>query len=309
MKIMKKFLMLAIVLMVAMAFLFVGCQQEEEAAEKEAEKEEQVDKTANLTYVNWAEGVAYTHLAKNILESKMGYDVEITAADVAPAYTAIAQGDMDAFMETWLPVLHKDYVEEYGDQVTDLGHVFEGTQSGWVIPQYMADDGVTAISDLRDEEVAKKLDYEITGIDAGAGVMVTSDEKTMPAYGLREFGYELVASSGPAMASALKKAIDNEEYIVVTGWKPHWKFARWDLTFLEQDEEVIWEKGNIHIMGRKNIKEDKPELAQFLSNMFFTTEEVGSLMLAVRESDADPIESTREWMEENQDVWQDWIPE
>jgi glycine betaine/proline transport system substrate-binding protein len=59
MKTMKKLFMLAIVLMVAMAFLFVGCQQEE----KEAEKEEEVEKTASLTYVNWAEGVAYTHLA------------------------------------------------------------------------------------------------------------------------------------------------------------------------------------------------------------------------------------------------------
>jgi len=70
------------------------------------------DKEANLVYVNWAEGVAYTHLAKVLLEEKMGYDVKITAADVGPAYTSIAQGDMDAFMETWLPVLHKDYVEE-----------------------------------------------------------------------------------------------------------------------------------------------------------------------------------------------------
>jgi glycine betaine/proline transport system substrate-binding protein len=308
MKTMKKLFLLAIVLMVATTVVFAEGQQEKAGGSGEKEMEE-VDKTASLVYVNWAEGVAYTHLAKNILEEKMGYEVEITAADVAPAYTSIAQGDQDAFMETWLPVLHKDYVDKYGDDIVDLGHVFEGTQSGWVIPQYMADDGVTAISDLRKEEVAKKLNYEITGIDAGAGVMKTSDEKTMPAYGLKEFGYELVASSGPAMAAALKDAIDNEEYIVVTGWKPHWKFARWDLTFLEQDEEVIWETGNIHIKGRKNIKQDKPELAQFLENMFFTTEEVGSLMLAVRESDADPIESTKKWMEENQDVWQDWIPE
>jgi glycine betaine/proline transport system substrate-binding protein len=271
--------------------------------------EEEVDKTADLVYVNWAEGVAYTHLAKNILETQMGYEVEITAADVAPAYTAVAQGDQDAFMETWLPVLHADYVEEYGDQITDLGHVYKGTQSGWVIPQYMADDGVTAISDLRDEEVAERLDYEITGIDAGSGVMKTSDEKVMPSYGLRDFGYELVASSGPAMAAALKEAVDNEEYIVVTGWRPHWKFARWDLTFLEQDEEVVWQTGNIHIKGRKNIIIDKPELAQFLQNMFFTTDEIASLMLAVNESDADPLESTKTWMEENTDVWQDWIPE
>ncbi len=290
-----KILTFALVLVFASTALF---------AEGQAEK-----KTANLVYVNWAEGVAYTHLAKNILETQMGYECKITAADVAPAYTSIAQGDMDAFMETWLPVLHADYVEKYKDDIVDLGHVFEGTQSGWVIPQYMADDGVTAISDLRDEEVAEKLDYKITGIDAGAGVMKTSDEKTMPAYGLKEMGYKLVASSGPAMTAALKDAVDNKEYIVVTGWKPHWKFARWDLAFLEQDEEVVWKAGNIHIKGRKNIKEDKPELAQFLMNMSFTVDELADLMLKVNESDLDPIESTKVWMENNKDVWQDWIPE
>ena len=30
------------------------------------------DKEANLVYVNWAKGVAYTHLAKVLLEEKMG---------------------------------------------------------------------------------------------------------------------------------------------------------------------------------------------------------------------------------------------
>ncbi|MFW6348217.1 MAG: glycine betaine ABC transporter substrate-binding protein, partial [Cyclonatronaceae bacterium] len=72
----------------------------------ESNEEESADKTARLVYVNWAEGIAYTNLAKNVLEEKMGYEVEITTADVGPAYTSVAQGDYDAFMETWLPVLH-----------------------------------------------------------------------------------------------------------------------------------------------------------------------------------------------------------
>lgn len=274
-------------------------------AEGQGEAEE---KTANLVYVNWAEGVAYTHLAKNILEKEMGYDVTITAADVAPAYTSVAQGDQDAFMETWLPVLHQDYLQEYKEDIIDLGHVFEGTQSGLVVPQYMYDAGIQTVSDLKKDEAMNRLDKKITGIDAGAGVMKTCEGKVMPSYSLTDAGYKLVASSGPAMAAALKDAVDNNEWIVVTGWKPHWKFAKWDLKFLKQDQEVVWKKGNIHIMGRKDLREDKPELAQFLSNMMFTTEEIGSLMLAVYESDADPLEVSAEWMENNKDVWQDWIP-
>jgi glycine betaine/proline transport system substrate-binding protein len=257
-----------------------------------------VDKTADLAYVNWAEGVAYTNLAKVILEDKMGYDVTITAADVAPAYASVAQGDKDAFMETWLPVLHKDYVEKY-PEVEDLGHVYEGTQSGLVVPTYVTIDNISELNDHAD-----KFDGKITGIDAGAGVMKTTESEVIPKYNL---DLELVASSGPAMTAALQKAIDNEEWIVVTGWKPHWMFGRFDLKFLQQDKEKVWTKGNIHIMGRPNLKQDKPELAQFLENYFFTDAQLADLMVKVKDM-GDEEAAARAWMSENPDVVDSFIP-
>lgn len=278
------------------AAVFIGCGQEEA-------------NTANLTYVNWEEGVAYTHLAQAVLEDEMEYDVTITAADVGPAYASVANGDQDAFMESWLPTLHASYLEEYGDDVVDLGIIFEGTQSGLVVPQYMVEDGVSTISDLADPEVVEQLNGQITGIDAGAGVMITTEEEIMPAYGLVEAGLELVPSSGPAMMAALDSAVQDEEYIVVTGWKPHSMFGYFDLAFLEQDQEQVWGAGNIHIIGRGDIQDDKPELAEFLSNMRLTNAEIGSLMVAIRESDAETLEAARQWKQENEDVWSDWIPE
>ncbi len=259
--------------------------------------------TAELVYVNWAEGVAYTHLAKVILEEKMGYDVNITAAQVGAAYTAVAQGDKDAFMESWLPVLHKDYLDKYEDDLVDLGHVYEGTQSGLVVPEYVKVDKISGLN-----KHADKFDGQIVGIDAGAGVMKTTKQV------IRDYGLDLklVPSSGPAMTSALKKAVDEKEWIVVTGWKPHWMFARWDLKFLKQDPNLKkWKKGNIHIMGREDLKDDKPRLAKFLSNMHFTDKQLGSLMLAVRESgdDATVEDVAAEWMEEHRRLISQWIPE
>lgn len=257
-------------------------------------------KTADLVYVNWAEGVAYTHLAMVILEDKMGYEVEITAADVGPAYTAVAQGDKDAFMETWLPVLHKDYVEKYGDDILDLGHVYEGTESGLVVPTYVTIDKISEIPEHQD-----KFGGKITGIDAGAGIMRTT-EQLIEDYDL---GVKLLASSGPAMTAALKDAVGDEEWIVVTGWRPHWMFGRWDLKFLEQDpDKVVWKQGNIHIMGRKDLEDDKPELAQFLRNMMFTDAQLSDLMLKVEESDEDVEEVARQWMHDHEDLVQSWIP-
>jgi glycine betaine/proline transport system substrate-binding protein len=295
---MQRFFTVLMMLMLAVTFTFANGEGETAGAQK----------TADLVYVNWEEGVAYTHLAQVVLEDKMGYDVTITAADVAPGYAAIAQGDKDAFMETWLPVLHKSYIEKYSDQIVDLGHVFEGTESGLVIPQYMADAGISTVSDLLKPEAQEKLDKTITGIDAGAGVMITTEEEVMTAYGLTDAGYELLPSSGPAMMASLKDAIVNEEWIVVTGWKPHSMFGYWDLTFLEQDKDQVWGVGNIHIFGRKNIAEDKPELAQFLKNMSMTNSELGSLMVHINESNLDTLEAAREWMNENEDVVADWIP-
>ena len=284
---------------VATALLIAGCGQQQQTGTPGA-AEPAAQKTADLVYVNWAEGVAYTHLAKVILEDKMGYEVNITAADAGPAYASVSQGDKDAFMETWLPVLHKDYVDQYQDQITDLGHVYEGTQSGLVAPQYVTVDKISQLNQHKE-----KFDGQITGIDSGAGVMKTT-EQVIDEYGL---DLKLISSSGPAMTAALKDAVDNNEWIVVTGWRPHWMFGRWDLKFLEQDpDKQMWKKGNIHIMGRKNLEQDKPELAQFLKNYFFTDAQLSDLMLKVEESDEDIEVVARQWMNDHPDVVSSWIP-
>src|SRR6056297_1453639 len=292
MKITKKLFVLAVILMVASTAVFAEGQQEGQQEGSEPQK------TAKLVYVNWEEGVAYTNLAKVVLEDQMGYEVNITAADVGPAYTSVAQGDQDAFMETWLPVLHKDYVEQYREDITDLGYVFEGTQSGLVVPDYM---DITTISEIND--IADELDGHITGIDAGAGVMQTTEQ----VIDLYDLDVSLMASSGPAMMAALQEAINNEEPIVVTGWTPHSMFGRWDLRFLEQDKDKVWGSGNIHIMGRENIITDKPELAQFLSNYFFTEAQLGELIVTVTEADSEE-EGARQWMNDNMDLVEKWIP-
>lgn len=264
--------------------------------------------TANLTYVNWEEGVAWTHLAAAILEDEMGYAVNLTAADVGPAYAAVAAGDQDAFMEAWLPGLHATYMEEYGDMVIRIGVIYEDAVSGLVVPQYMVDDGITTLSDLTDPEVVERLDGQIIGIDAGAGLMITTEEQAMPAYGLGEAGLELIASSGPAMMAELDAAYQAQEYIVVLGWQPHSKFGYYDLVVLEQDGEQIWDIDDIYLIGRQDLRDDKPELAEFLANMEFTTEEIGDLMVHIRESDLSTLEAAREWKNANPEIWEGWIP-
>ncbi len=44
------------------------------------------DKKIRIAYANWAEGIAVTYLAKEIL-SEQGYRIELLNADIAPIFT------------------------------------------------------------------------------------------------------------------------------------------------------------------------------------------------------------------------------
>ncbi|WP_096200986.1 glycine betaine ABC transporter substrate-binding protein [Bacillus sp. FJAT-45350] len=150
--------------------------------------------------------------------------------------------------------------------------------------------------------IGEQLDYTITGIDPGAGVMAAT-ELAMEEYGLENF--ELQPSSDAAMTAALGAAIENEEAIVVPGWTPHWKFAKYDLKFLEDPNGIFGESENIHTVARIGFEEDLPEAFEVLSNFYWTPEEMGEIMIAVNEGQ-DPDDAAAEWVANNQDRVSEW---
>jgi len=256
-------------------------------------------KTVKLVYVNWAEGVAMTNLAKAILEDKMNYNVKLTMADVAPVFTSVAKGDEDAFLDAWLPVTHAQYMKKYGSKLTDLGYNYQGARIGLVVPSYFDIDSITQLNSVKD-----KVKDQIIGIDSGAGIMQKTDQAVKD-YNLQ---LKLIPSSGPAMTASLKQAISNHKPIVVTGWKPHWMFARFDLKFLKDPKGVYGKAENIHTVARKGLKKDMPEVAQFLENFELNDQQLGSLMNDVRLSNTNALDAAKKWMKDNQKLVNSWIP-
>ncbi|MDT8901665.1 glycine betaine ABC transporter substrate-binding protein [Anaeroselena agilis] len=289
----KKWTILAITAALSLSLILAsGCGAGKPAGQSGAKKE------VKLGYVNWAEGVAMTNLAKVVLEDKMGYSVKITMADVAPIFTSVANGDYDAFMDAWLPVTHESYMKEYGAKLTDLGTNFEGARIGLVVPEYVS---INSIEEMNGAKA--KFDGKIIGIDSGAGIMKATD-KAIKDYGL---GFKLIPGSGPAMTAALKDAVEKKEWVAVTGWKPHWKFARWKLKFLEDPKGIYGKVENIHTVARKDIEKDLPEVAQFLRNFKLNDQQLGSLMGLIANSD-DPLKSARKWVKDNEKLVDSWIP-
>jgi glycine betaine/proline transport system substrate-binding protein len=254
--------------------------------------------TVKIAYPNWAEGIAMTHLAKVVLEEEMGYDVEITQADPGVIYAAVAQGDQDLFLDAWLPNTHADYWSQYGDSLENYGTTFGNAVTGLVVPAYMDIDSIPELNSIADE-----LDGKITGIGTGAGIT----KNTNIAIDEYRLNLEQVNSSGPAMTAALSNAINAGEPIVVTGWKPHWKFGRFDLKVLD-DPKGIYPLDGCRKVGRPGLREAMPDVVDFMANYALTEDQLLSLMLEIDDSDEDPAAVASAWARKNGPLVQSWLP-
>ncbi|WP_280553520.1 glycine betaine ABC transporter substrate-binding protein [Halomonas sp. 25-S5] len=256
--------------------------------------------SVHLAYVEWASEVASTNVVRAVLEQQ-GFEVEMTSLSAAAMWQAVASGDADAIVAAWLPTTHADYMERVGDEVVDLGPNLDGTKLGLVVPAYTDVDSIAEL-----DANADAFNGKITGIDPGAGIMSLTEE-VVETYELEEI--DLQSGSGATMTAALDSAINNEEDIVVTGWTPHWMFARWDLKYLEDPENVYGGAEQIHTIVRQGLEEEMPEAYAILDAFEWTPEQMGEVMLMNQADDADPYENAKQWVEENQDVVQEWLPE
>ncbi|MDA3130906.1 glycine betaine ABC transporter substrate-binding protein [Aliibacillus thermotolerans] len=150
--------------------------------------------------------------------------------------------------------------------------------------------------------VGEAVDYTITGIDPGAGIMEAANQ-TLEDYELE--GWEVQTSSDAAMTSALESAIENEEPIIVTGWNPHWKFVVHDLKYLDDPKGTFGGEEDIYTFVRLGLEEDAPEAYQVLKNFHWESSDMETVMLEISEG-ASPEEAARNWVDENQDLVNEW---
>mgnify|MGYP006285191907 CR=1 FL=1 len=278
---------------------FTACKQgakkgDEAKAEKgKANKAEQVE----ILYPNWAEGIAFTHLAKAALEDK-GYDVKITPLEPGPIYASLAKGDADLMLDAWLPHTHSDYWDKYGDKLNKIGESFSGGTTGLVVPQYVDIDSIPQLNDHVD-----MFDGKIVGIGSGAGIH-RNTEKAIKEYDLK---YKQVTSSGPAMMASLKRAYDKQEPIIITGWKPHHMFADYDLKYVK-DPKGVYPKDVCAIVSRTGFEEDYPVLYKFFTNFNLEETQLYNLMDAIDKGD-DELEAAKKWYKNHKVLVESWMPD
>lgn len=247
----------------------------------------------------WDDSVATSNVVARIIEKRLGYPVRLVPVAAGVMWQGVARGDLDATLSAWLPATHGAYWEQVKGKVTDLGTNFRDARIGLVVPAGLPENSV---ADLE----AHKADFNgrIVGIDAGAGVMKKADD-AIKAYNL---SLTLMPSSGGAMAAELARQMNEGKPVVVTGWAPHWMFARWKLKFLEDPKKVFGDAEHVDNVINPQLETKAAPVVAFLTKFQWKPGEIDSVMLAT-ENGSKPDAAADAWIAAHADRVDSWFAE
>jgi len=277
-----------LLLVTLIMFTVISCNGKKKSAASD-------EKKVTILYPNWAEGVAFTNLAKVALEAS-GYEVILYNLEPGLIYGELSKDNSkgDVCMDAWLPNTHVEYWKDYGDKLVVLGEAFSEGTTGLVVPSYV---NINSIEELNANKA--KFGGEIFGAGSGDGIYANT-LKAIDAYNL---DFKQIASSGPAMVASLQKAVRDKKWIVITGWKPHFMWAKFDLKYLE-DSKKVYPEDACTIISRRGFKTDKPEAAKFFKNFKLNEDQLYSLLDAIENKGEEA--GAKEWYEANKALVDDW---
>ena len=256
-------------------------------------------KTLDIADIGWTENSAVSALTGVLLEDQLGYQQVTThTEDLDSAYHSVAQGELNAFEDVWLPN-QQDKLYGVKDDVEVLGPWYRGqTEQGIAVPSYM---DITSLDQLNESQVDL-----ILGIEPSSVIMDKVHDDVIPAYGLKQ---ELVEAPTAGMLDEVEKLYRDREEFAFIAWSPHWMNKQYDIRYLQDPKNAFGELNDpVQVMTvvNKDLGDRDPEAYAFMKAMTLAEGQLDDLESMI-DKEGDPRKGARAWAEKNQEVWQPWV--
>jgi glycine betaine/proline transport system substrate-binding protein len=277
----------------------------------------------------WPASELNVAVAKILIEDQLGNPVEIIEIDENAQWPALATGDLHASLEVW-PSGHAENVAEYidGQQVVENGGPLGVVgKIGWYIPSYLLADHpeLATWEGYTTPEAAQLFATAETGDSgqflAGDPSWVQYDADIINNLGMN---FQVVtAGSEDALLAAVDAAYNRQEPILFYFYKPHAIFAKYDLTEVtlppyseecyatsasggvacDYPEDVLFK------IFWSGLQAAAPAVHTLLSNMSYDTETQIGMIAAVDLEGQSVEEAAQSWVDANEGVWSQWLPQ
>ncbi|MEL7344700.1 MAG: glycine betaine ABC transporter substrate-binding protein [Pseudomonadota bacterium] len=289
----------------------------------------------SISDLNWNGAKAIAAVLEGIIDGPMGGDADIVQGmnQAAVIMEGMDKGDgsVDIYTDVWMPnqqALWDEYVEERGTVLTN--QPYPGTSNIYV-PAYMADK-VTSIEDLANPEIAAMFDTDGDGLgEYWAGDVTWASTKRwqikFKSYGLDGL-WEPNIVSADTFKAGLEAAYASSQPQLFYYWTPEAIHVKYDLSVVEEPArfegcedvdldaenwlevstfECVIAANDIFIGYSKSLETRNPAVANMLSNIQFTGDEINEWIVEMFENKRDPAIVAEEWIEDNEELVMGWI--
>jgi glycine betaine/proline transport system substrate-binding protein len=244
--------------------------------------------TINIVANPWTASMLNAEVAKQLIESELGYPVEIVAIDENTMFTGMSDGSLDAALEIWPSGVTEDEQAFFDDgSVLNIGELGTVGKIGWFVPSYLI------------EEHPELATWEGFADPDNAALIFSGSEA--------------------ATVADLDARVAAQEPIVMYWWTPTAAVAKYDLVNVllpEYSEECYADPAAIACdypedvlikAASAQLGEKAPEVLAFLEAFTITTEDQLSMLPAVEIDGEDAADVAARWITENEAVWSAWL--
>lgn len=271
----------------------------------------------------WSAAAVTTSILQQIAEAnpELGVsELKTKQLDPAPAWAGAKRGDIDILSEVARP--NQDpLAEKAGAEVEMLNATYEGANQGWFVPSYVVEpggpaEGLKSVDQLN--EYKEVFDGKLIDADPG---WVTTEQNAARLKGY-DIDFQHVTSGEAAELAQLKRAIQREEPILTYNYRPHWVFAEYELTQLEEPnpyKEGCLEEGgdgacamppySAWTAARKEVAEKAPRFHAMLQQFEIPLEDMEAMLSKVDLEKQEAEAVAKEWVDANQADIDAWVTE
>jgi glycine betaine/proline transport system substrate-binding protein len=281
---------------------------------------------------SWTGAQAIAHVLGEVVQSRIGGEVEYVPGNNATIFQAMDQGkgDIDVHPDVWLPnqeSFTKEYVDGKGT-VTLSSNPYQGNQGFCVTKDFGEANNITDIADLGRPDVAALMDSDGNGkgemwIGAPGWASANVNEVKTRDYGLLDF-IEPIRAEEAVKTARIKDSIAKGEGYAFYCYEPHAVWFMFDVMMLTEptydpakyvmvqpsDDADWYEKSmvaskdalkDVQIAWSNSLVERSPAIAEFFQNFKLDAADVSQLAYEISANGRDPAEVAAEWVEANSD--------
>lgn len=274
---------------------------------------------------NWPSGQATANILKVGIEKTFGLQVDVQPMGTMTSFVGMETGKVDVQPEVWRPNfddLVKKYVDEKGEVTLSNKSV-----AAWqgLCATAAAAKTIKSVADLTDPEKTKVLDTDGDGrgeMWIGAPTWLSTGIERVRA---NSYGYAsnltLVEAEEEVAMAAVDAAVATDRPMVFYCYAPHHVFQLHELTRLEEPAHdpakwklvsaqdplwiskssatTAWDAAHFQIAYASTFAKKRPEIAQFLDKVDFSSDEVTGMSYALGVERQAPLDYAKKWVEQN----------